>query len=90
MEENDTIREVKAVVEHSSNAPPTYTPEIPWLLLLRLCNATAVSSHILLSRENMKNAASKEQHLFSSRPFQSTALRFRGRVKQDQSPVPTS
>lgn len=59
MEQNDTMREVKAVVEHSSKAPPTYAPEIPWLLLLHLCNATAVSSHILLSRENMKNAHPK-------------------------------
>lgn len=92
VEQNDTIREVKAVAEHSAKVPPTYTPEIPWLLLLCLCNAAAVSSHILQSRENMKNAASKEQHFFSSRPFQSTALQFQasGWVKQDQSPVPTS
>ena len=76
VEQNDTICEVKAVVEHSSKAPPTYAPEIPWPLLLCLYNTTAISSHILLSRENMKNAASKEQHLFSSRPFQPAAIPF--------------
>lgn len=91
VQQNDTIREVKAV-EHSSKAPPTYTPEIPWLLSLRLRNAAAVSSHILLSRENIKNAASKEQHRSSSRHVLSTALQVwaSGRGKQDQSPGPTS